>query len=172
MYNYSYDPNGNIKGLHRTTGNGTLGDDFSNYQYQNGTNKLTSVGNANSSQLYANYTYNELGQLVSEVQPAGNGYYINYNVSGKITGIYSDAGLTKLKVGYTYDESGNRISRTDNTGAIPVTAYYVYDASGNSTAIYTGTSLTEMPFYGSERLGTYTLANNSYAYELRDSEPG
>ncbi|MBB6499355.1 RHS repeat domain-containing protein [Pedobacter cryoconitis] len=166
--NISYDANGNLKGLQRTSSSGTLADDFSNYQYQSGTNKLNSVGNANNSTVYANYTYNSLGQLASETQ-TGSNYYINYNVNGKITGIYADASLTQLKIGYAYDESGNRISMTDNTGTTPVTTYYVYNTAGNSAAIYTGTTLTEMSVYGSSRLGTYTLAANAYAYELRDN---
>ena len=90
-------------------------------------------------------------------------------MTGKITGIYADAAMKQLKIAYTYDELGKRISRTDYMGTNPSTTYYVYDSQGNSLAIYNGTALTEMPFYGADRLGTYTLANNNYVYELRDN---
>ena len=168
--NLNYDANGNIKGLQRTNTAGALSDDFSSYQYQSGTNKLNSVGNSSNANAYASYTYNELGQLKSEVKTGSPfNYYVKYDVTGKITGIYADAAYATLKVGYAYDEAGNRISRTDNTGPSPVTTYYVYDASSNSMAIYTGATLSEMPFYGADRLGTYTVSGNNYVYELRDN---
>ncbi|UEG55319.1 hypothetical protein LLH06_10140 [Mucilaginibacter daejeonensis] len=77
--------------------------------------------------------------------------------------------MTDLKVSYTYDEAGNRISRTDLTGSTPAITYYMYDPSGNILAIYNGSNITEAPIYGSGRLGTYTYASNAYAYELRDN---
>jgi RHS repeat-associated protein len=167
----NYDANGNITGLQRNNQTGALVDDFSKYNYQAGTNKLLSVGNAASPNGFGTYTYDALGQLTSaqEADKASTAIYPKYDVAGKIVGIYSDAGLTQQKLGYNYDESGKRISRTDYTGSQPVTSYYVYDAAGNSMAIYTGTTLTEMPFYGSDRLGTYNVSGNSYAYELKDN---
>ncbi|WP_439698633.1 RHS repeat domain-containing protein [Mucilaginibacter sp. AW1-7] len=165
----TYDPNGNINGLQRTKGDGTLRDDFSKYTYQAGTNKLTSVANTAGSLTYASYTYDELGQLKSQTQ--GNATsYLKYDVTGKITGVYSDAAMTAANamVTYSYDESGNRIKTVNQNG----TTYYVYDASGNVMAIYTGASapvMSEVPVYGSDRLGTYYVAGNIYYYELRDN---
>jgi hypothetical protein len=132
---------------------------------------LLSVGNTASPNGFGTYTYDALGQMTSaqEADKAPTSIYPKYDVTGKITGIYADAALTQQKVGYLYDESGKRIGRTDYTGSQPVTSYYVYDASGNSMAIYTGTTLTEMPFYGSDRLGTYNVSGNSYTYELKDN---
>jgi YD repeat-containing protein len=132
---------------------------------------LLSVGNTASPNGFGTYTYDALGQMTSaqEADKASTAIYPKYDVAGKIVGIYSDAGLTQQKVGYNDDESGKRISRTDYTGSQPVTSYYVYDAAGNSMAIYTGTTLTEMPFYGSDRLGTYNVSGNSYTYELKDN---
>lgn len=97
--------------------------------------------------------------------------YVKYDVTGKITGIYTDAAMSTLKLAYAYDESGNRISRTDNTGPQPLTTYYVYDASGNVMGIHNGSTpvLIEVPVYGSNRLGTYFVAANNYVYELRDN---
>lgn len=97
--------------------------------------------------------------------------YLKYDVTGKITSIYTNAAMTTLKVAYSYDEAGNRISRTDNTGPQPLTTYYVYDASGNVMGIHNGSTpvLTEVPVYGSNRLGTYFVAANNYVYKLRDN---
>jgi RHS repeat-associated protein len=167
--NISYDANGNIAALQRTNSSGAVSDDFSNYAYQSGTNKLTSVGNTAGSTVYASYIYDELGQLKSQVQGA-NTSYIKYDVSGKITGVYSDAAMTpaNARITYTYDEAGNRIKSVSALG----TTWYVYDASGNVIAIYTGstgTTLAEVPVYGSDRVGTYYLAGNNYVYELKDN---
>jgi hypothetical protein len=96
-------------------------------------------------------------------------YHVKYDVTGRITGIYADAAMKQLKIAYTYDELGKRISRTDYTGTNPSTTYYVYDSQGNSLTIYKGTALPEVPFYKADRPGTYTLANNNYVYELRDN---
>lgn len=162
----TYDANGNINGLQRTNNAGALSDDFSKYTYEANTNKLTTVGNTAGTNNYATYTYDELGQLKSQNLVAGNiSTYLKYDVTGKITGIYSDAALTIPKVTYTYDESGNRI-KTVNTNS---TTYYVYDATGNVMAIYTGTTITELPVYGANRLGTYFASGNNYYYELRDN---
>lgn len=166
----TYDPNGNIKGLKRTNSTGVLSDDFSSYRYQANTNKLTSVGNNANPAAYATYAYDDLGQLKSETKTgAPFAYNLKYDVTGKITGIYADAALTQLKVAYYYDESGNRIARVDYTGTTPQTTYTVFDAGGNPMAIYNNTTLSEVPIYGSERLGTYSPTFNVYAYELRDN---
>ena len=168
-----YDANGNITGLQRTNGSGAVmdNDNFSKYSYQAGTNQLLGVGTSASSTAYAGYTYDEIGRLKSEtLTGAPNPYYLQYDVTGKITGIYSDASLSAqyLKESYSYDESGNRIKTVNSTG----TTYYVYDASGNVMAIYNGTTsptIAEVPFYGSDRLGTYFYSSSNYQYELRDN---
>jgi hypothetical protein len=59
---------------------------------------------------------------------------------------------------------GNRVNRTDYTGSSPVTTYYVYDAGGNSIALYADPTETELSVYGTDRLGTYTVAGGSYVY--------
>jgi len=158
-----YDYNGNITGIVRNDVNGVVRDNFNNYQYQANTNMLSSVGTVGNATSYATYAYDELGRLKSEVKTGGDTYNLAYDISGKITGIYDAS--NQLKVSFTYDENGSRISRTDATG----TTYYVYDSSGNTIAIYNGTTLTELPFYGADKLGVYTLANNNYVYELKDN---
>ncbi|HEY9003264.1 MAG TPA: RHS repeat-associated core domain-containing protein, partial [Mucilaginibacter sp.] len=166
-----YDANGNITGLQRTDGSGAVmdNDNFSKYSYQSGANQLLGVGTNSNPSAYASYTYDEIGRLKSEtLVGAPNPYYLQYDVTGKITGIYSDASLSaqSLTESYSYDESGNRIKTTNANG----TTYYVYDASDNVIAIYTGTAptITEAPFYGADRLGTYFYSGSNYQYELRD----
>jgi RHS repeat-associated protein len=169
----NYDANGNIQALQRTDGNGALSDNFSKYTYTLNTNKLTGVGTTGSPSAYAGYTYDEIGRLKSESQTGTTApqYYLQYDVTGKVTAIYSDAGMTTLVTGYTYDEAGNRIKTVNATG----TTYYIYDPSGNVLAIYSATTalptpvLAEVPVYGSDRLGTYFKPATNYVYEIRDN---
>ncbi|HEY9000684.1 MAG TPA: putative Ig domain-containing protein, partial [Mucilaginibacter sp.] len=162
--NIKYDPNGNITSLKRT---GTNPDDFSDgYTYGVGTNQLTNVHDATKNADYANYTYNEIGQLKSEtLTGAASPYYLQYNVMDKVTGIYSDQLMSTPLETFSYDELGNRVKTVNANG----TTYYVYDASGNVMAIYNGTSISETPVYGSNRLGTYFYSSSNYQYELRDN---
>jgi len=176
----TYDPNGNITGLQRTDKNGGTPTDIFTYNYPATNNQLTSVTNGGAStnaQPYGTYTYDEIGRLKTQVvvgkDKDGNltttNTYLQYDVSGKITGIFSAPAMTpaSLVESYTYDESGNRITVTNANG----TTYYVYDASGNTLAIYKGTTpaLSEVPIYGSSRLGTYFVTGAYCVYEIRDN---
>ncbi|MDB5089167.1 MAG: repeat-associated core domain protein [Mucilaginibacter sp.] len=171
----TYDANGNITALQRTNSGGTLSDNFTKYTYQANTNKLNSVGTTAAPTAYASYAYDELGRLKSEVQTGTSAptYYLQYDVTGKITAVYSDAAMTapNLKASYIYDENGNRIKTINATA----TTYYIYDASGNVLAIYTSTTaaptpaLAEVPVYGNGRLGTYFKPGANFVYEIRDN---
>jgi RHS repeat-associated protein len=171
----TYDANGNIMSLQRTDKTGAPADIFTKYTYQANTNELTSVGTIAAPTAYASYGYDEIGRLKSELQTGTTApkYYLQYDVTGKITAVYSDLAMTapNLKVSYFYDESGNRIKMVNAIN----TTYYVYDASGNVLAIYTSTTaaptpaLAEMPVYGSGRLGTYFKPGANYVYEIRDN---
>ncbi|MDB5089169.1 MAG: repeat-associated core domain protein [Mucilaginibacter sp.] len=126
--------------LQRTNSAGAATDNFTKYTYQANKNKLNSVGTTAAPTAYASYAYDELGRLKSEVQ-TGTGaptYYLQYDVTGKIIAVYSDAAMTapNLKASYTYDENGNRIKTLNSTA----TTYYVYDAIGTVLAIYTSTT--------------------------------
>lgn len=159
----SYDANGNIKTLNRTNSAGASTAAF-NYNYQNNTNKLASVDN------YASYSYDVLGQMTGQQRANGQGFYVDYDVNGKVTAIYSDVAKTQLRISFAYDEGGLRIRKTDHIQN--VTSYYVHDASGNVLAIYDnkGTALQqkEIPVYAASRIGMYNRAGNSYQYELTD----
>jgi RHS repeat-associated protein len=164
----TYDAHGNLQSLVRTNSSGAAVDNFTTYGYQANTNKLAAVGNTTST--YATYAYDDLGQMTSEVRAVGGGYYLSYDVSGKVTAIHSDVNRTQLRVSYAYDEGGRRVRKTDHVQNF--STYYAYDASGSVLAIYdnNGSALQqkEVPVYASGRLGMYYRQANSYQYELSD----
>lgn len=95
---------------------------------------------------------------------------ISWTVYGKIQTITKTDGSV---INYTYDASGNRISKTvqsTNEGvASTVSTYYVRDASGNVMSIYeSGTpavnnnhlTQSEIDLYGSSRLGVYNVSTD------------
>ena len=163
-YDLTYDANGNINTLKRTNAAGASTANFV-YTYLANTNKLSIVSNYATS-----YTYDAIGQMNSQVKTGGVGYYLNYDAYGKVTAIYSNATKTTLRVSFDYDESGNRIRKTDHT--LNTITYYVYDALGNMLAVYDnkGTAMLqkELPIYAESRIGTYNKLNNNYQYELTD----
>jgi RHS repeat-associated protein len=161
----SYDANGNIITLNRTNSAGTAIANYG-YTYQAKTNKLTSVSGYSTS-----FAYDSLGQMVTQVRTAGSqGYYLDYDVNGKVTIVYSNPAKTIKRVSFGYDESGNKIRKTDHI--LNTITYYVNDASGNLLAVYDnkGTAMgqKEVPIYAASRLGMYNRAGNSYQYELTD----
>jgi RHS repeat-associated protein len=184
----SYDANGNILSYLRngnTTGLRTQAQmDDLDYSYYVNTNRLRHVTDAvNSSfttdiedietQNTDNYIYDEIGNLVID---KAEGLYdasdptkkmIEWNVYGKISKI------TKIKSGvttvieYTYDASGNRITKTvipPSGGGGAKTTAYIRDASGNVMAVYENgnndvnsghLTQTEVHLYGSSRIGLW-----------------
>jgi len=181
---YSYDPNGNIKTLKRYDGTGNKIHDLTyTYAYdlsgtsQKFNNMLQTVKNNGSS--FRDYHYNEIGQMNSQDNATGADQIVDYDVTGKVTDVYSDVSKTVKTTHYTYDDRGFRLSKEtyDNTGHLQFTTWYIRDASGNVMSIYDqqanapNISLTETPIYGSGKLGVYrTKANGGgeYVYELTD----
>ncbi|RKO68256.1 hypothetical protein D7322_28170 [Sphingobacterium puteale] len=159
----SYDGHGNLLKLQRTNGAGTTVNNFT-YNYQAGTNKLSSVTG------YASYGYDAVGQLASQVKGTA-GMYLDYDVSGKVTSIYSDAAKSVIMLSFAYDEGGNRIMKKDHrTNAI---TWYSYDVAGTLLAVFESKSggalqLIEQPVYGSGRLGMLNRLGSSYSYTLTD----
>ncbi|MGJ1267265.1 RHS repeat domain-containing protein [Sphingobacterium spiritivorum] len=163
-HNLSYDLHGNLRSLQRTNSSGT---DLSNftYNYAANTNKLSSVPG------YADYTYDAIGQLASQIK-GGAGMYLDYDASGKVSRIYSDAGKSVVMLSFVYDESGNRIRKQDHrTGSV---TYYSYDAGGSLMAIYDNAGsggairLAEQPVYAANRIGIYYRQAGNYQYTLTD----
>ena len=133
------------------------------------TNQLSSIRRADSgrstnpnelaTQSAFNYTYNEIGQLTEDDRQGNHG--VTWNVYGKILSLSDSTNA----ITFTYDASGNRISKT----AHGITTWYVRDAQGNVMSVYTqgngaihGDSLTqtEADIYGSSRLGLLNLSVN------------
>ena len=164
--NVSYDPNGNIL-TYRRDGKAATGLDMDKmrYVYTPGTNKLdhiydtvpaSSTYDDIDSQDPLNYHYDAIGQLVYD--GASRISNITWTVYGKIASI-TKGDSTLL---YTYDPSGNRISKSVVHGSDTLTTWYVRDAQGNVLSVYTygdpavhGRDLTqtELDIYGSSRLG-------------------
>jgi YD repeat-containing protein len=114
-----------------------------------------------------NYGYDAIGNLTSDVKEGITS--VLWTVYGKIKEINKTTSAvtgTVQKISYTYDASGNRLSKTvTKVGtANDVTTWYVRDASGNIMGIYEAVSetpnvaatavfLVEHDLYGSSRLG-------------------
>lgn len=103
-----------------------------------------------------NYDYDEIGNLIKD--GTENITNIEWNVYGKISSIQK-TGVGTIE--YTYDASGDRISKKVGSKE----TWYVRDASGNVMSIYTvdptvnSSHLTqsEIHLYGSSRLGVYNV---------------
>ncbi|MHA4810293.1 RHS repeat domain-containing protein [Flavitalea flava] len=160
----SYDPSGNIMTYLRrgtTDGGKQRGMDSLSYDYYPTTNQLKHIGdNAAYSGNYtedidnqtdaANYTYDAIGNLKTDIASSITGTGVEWTVYGKIAAI-TKAGSTMT---YTYDASGNRITKTVGN----VTTVYVRDAQGNVMSVYQKTGSNplqqqETHLYGSSRLG-------------------
>ncbi len=180
----SYDANGNILNYLRNSNAARPGAmDNMAYSYKPGTNQLDKVvDNAadvatneydnykdiKQGQNNGNYTYDEIGNLISDASEQITN--IVWTVYGKIKSITKGPeGLgEQTTIEYTYDASGNRISKRILPPALsPVpgsSTFYIRDASGNVMSLYTlsgdggpiypiALKQTEVHLYGSSRLG-------------------
>ena len=165
-----YDANGNILRYFRngTTTNGSpLAMDSLTYKYKMGTNQLDHVHDAVPATNYSvdidnqdtlNYTYDNIGNLTSDVKEGIDNIY--WTVYGKIDSIHKTSGVT---IKYRYDASGNRIYKVVHTATNNNYTSYVRDASGNVMSVYIATDTansghlmqSEVDLYGSNRLGVW-----------------
>ncbi|MBS1512422.1 MAG: hypothetical protein JST86_16370, partial [Bacteroidetes bacterium] len=174
----NYDPNGNILKYVRhgaTALSGGITMDSLSYGYNfdgNGllmNNKLRHVKDPVSSGNYTddidnqsddNYTYDSIGNMISDAQ--SNITAVTWTVYGKIKKITKSSGDSVV---YSYDATGNRISKIVYVSGVATKTVYVRDASGNVMSLYakdatinSGTlSQTEVSMYGSSRLGVWNL---------------
>jgi len=174
----SYDANGNIQSLQRTDQTGATTDNFS-YSYKPNTNQLASVHTGSQSgATVLDYDYDELGQMIRQ-RDGQDQRYFTYDITGKTTGVYLNVDLTHPLVEYAYDDRGFRVRQTvyPATGGPAHVTTYVRDVAGNLMALYEQENSTspavrsEVPLYGSGRLGTLAHLSNStddYRYELTD----
>jgi hypothetical protein len=167
-----YDANGNITNYLRNGATSNIAMDELRYGYNKDVatgrllnNKLRHVKDAVPNTNYTediddqaddNYSYDAIGNLIADNKEGITA--ISWNVYGKISSITKTLGGVTTNISYTYDASGNRISK--KVGA--VTTWYVRDAQGNTMAVYTvgdnnvntgKATLTEQHLYGSSRLG-------------------
>ena len=184
-----YDLNGNIMQLKRTayTNAGSNAMDNLTYTYYPFTNRLRQVTDADGDKGLGdlasqtdpdNYTYNKIGQLVSNTQD--NSQYFQYNAYGTAKNISKwvtiGANTYNPNISLYYDAQGFRTKKIEKRPKAGVpnayftyTTYYVNDVNGNPVAVY-GTGGKEMPIYASGRVGS--IKDNgttvSYEYELTD----
>ncbi len=177
----SYDANGNILSLRRTNQTGAVTDDFA-YTYKANTNQLKEVhtGSATGATVL-DYDYDELGQMTRQRDEQGQRYF-TYDVTGKTTGVYTDANHTQPVVTFAYDDRGFRVSKTTYVaGAATQITTYVRDVAGNILTVYNqpapaaAVQRAEVPLYGASRLGSLTHLDDGtaaglddYRYELND----
>ena len=110
-----------------------------------------------------NYGYDELGNLVRDVQEEIAS--IKWTVYGKMKKITRNSGSSKADLEFGYDASGNRLWKKvtpKGSGAVTSTYYYLRDAQGNEMCRYVKYTNTnsqlmyvaqEHSIYGSSRVG-------------------
>ncbi|MCC3157863.1 hypothetical protein LJ737_11490 [Hymenobacter sp. 15J16-1T3B] len=169
-----YDLNGNIQRLRRRDAAGFATDDFT-YRYAAGTNRLLGADNQAGSAVM-DFDYDATGQMTRQRDEQGQ-RYLSYDLTGKVTGVYRDAAHSQPVVTFTYNDHGFRASKTSYQNGLGLTTHYVRDLMGNVLSTYereagTGAAVrTEVPLYGSSRLGLLTrLADGKLdaRYELND----
>ncbi|MFN7954406.1 MAG: RHS repeat-associated core domain-containing protein [bacterium] len=126
----SYDPNGNRESIAYPNGVTT------SYQY-NEQNRLTLLEHATASSTLAAYSYT-LGPSGNrtdvEEQPSGRTIHWDYDDLYRLTGeAITDSVNGNRTQGFTYDDVGNRLERTDSTLSGPTT--YAYDNADHLTSI-------------------------------------
>jgi RHS repeat-associated protein len=183
MTTISYDLNGNLQSLKRDGNNiGAAGNPYKmdelQYAYSSTPNRLTAVNDVVAANVRQEdvdagvFTYDAIGRMI--VDGTRSAKY-TYNIYGMVTSV-RDAVTNELKVTYTYDDGGLKLSRTTYSGgAAVIVNYYVNDASGSLVAVYdkdntNSVRLIEQTIYGAGRLGTYYALTNKYVYELNDHQ--
>ena len=159
-YQYEKDATGNIlsnklRYVHDQVADGNYTEDINNQT----TLTLLQVQNERSASVSSdNYQYDAIGNLIKDTKEAITN--ITWTVYGKIQSITKTTGA----ISYTYDASGNRISKLANG----IETWYVRDASGNVMSVYTkdatintgNLTQTEIHLYGSSRLGVLNTTTN------------
>lgn len=163
----SYDPNGNILAMKRYSDNSALQHNLS-YTYAPNKNTLNAVIG-----YVQNYEYDKIGRMIKADKTTGADQYVNYDVTGKVTKVFSDVARQNLLVEYKYDDRGFRMAKLDHQSQRAT--WYVRDASGNIINVYesaiTGAGLKniETPVYASGKIGTYySGVEPKMSYELTD----
>lgn len=176
-----YDLNGNISALQRNANILEPSNFFSQnftYRYKENTNMLQDVLNVKGQDesMFRQYKYDDLGQMIQETQ-GDQSKFVAYDVSGKVIGVYTDEAHTQAVVTFTYDDRGFRLSKVsyDESHNPKQHTWYVRDASGAMLGTYEKIigvdddfKLSELPVYGSGRIGLYKPDYGLTLYELAD----
>src|SRR5690554_4992180 len=118
------------------------------YEYNTGTNRLRNTDPVDGE----NYTYDEIGNLISDVEEGIDN--IVWTPSGKVRKVEK---ADNSSISFRYDASGNRIAKI----AEGDTTVYVRDASANVMGVYKNDTLIEQSIYGSSRLGLMTSSSKT-----------
>ena len=179
---YSYDANGNISTLLRNAyGTNYRMDEFT-YNYGSNKNSLAYVADAVSTvnwgdlpnQSAANYSYDELGRLQSDVQGDKK---LEYNSSGLLTTVKTQDN-SKIRLITNYNERHQNVRQVNYTaaGSVAKTTYRVYDVGGKLLAEYEkpaggSLNLSKTFVHGVERAATAIHSSGEieeYHYEVKD----
>jgi YD repeat-containing protein len=175
----SYDPNGNIL-TYKRHGDAARGlmDDMT-YHYKPNTNQLDRVvddaadvadldykkyNDIKRNQTAGNYAYDKIGNLIQDRSEGID--LVEWTVYGKISKIIKTKNGATTTITYTYDASGNRLTKQVEAPLVGLTStMYVRDASGNVMATYDWKEgdykLAELHKYGSSRLGMVQVTKQS-----------
>ena len=180
---YAYDANGNLTRLSRFATSTSSAMDSLNYYYSSSLrpNLLSSVTDNVSptsydddidNQLPGNYSYDSIGNLVSDLQSKAS---ISWDPYQKIRKVIRNITVLGTGGSYTYDQTerfdydpqGQRTSKkmTKSYNLDSTAHYYLRDAQGNAIAIYKKTYVNiglsstyiqaECNIFGSSRVGVY-----------------
>jgi RHS repeat-associated protein len=185
----AYDANGNMLYLQRTNSAGAVSDRLT-YNYLNtntgngsvtdyNTNRLHSIRQnaSGTDQPYAEYVYNERGQLINEnTQNASQSKYIKYDITGKVIAVARDDQFNQKVVEFVYNEEGQRIVKKsyNNLYEPSEITYYAGDVTYTQQVTGGGTVLgpvipQEYEIQGANgRLGVFFRQLPAYEYELSD----
>ena len=166
-----YDAHGNLGQLIRKGG---VGQNLAKYTYQYAGNQLEQIKQGNKTLM--TYEHNALGQLEEKTEEGQTAYY-TYDAFRRMVGVYADEARRQAVATFSYDERGNRLSKTayDASGQASFTTWYVHDAAGRLMSLYadneqddTPPAPYEVPVYGAGRLGQYRVLEQTYYHEVQD----
>ena len=122
--------------------------------------------------LRTDYTYDELGRAITEIDSNGVEKDYTYDVSGNLkTSVLKVNGVTEKNMSYTYDKK-DRLSEVYEAGTLVAT--YTYDDNGNRSSLTYGNGTRTDYAYNLANLvtslqnkkGTTTLSGYSCTYYL------
>ncbi|MCB5445342.1 RHS repeat-associated core domain-containing protein, partial [Intestinibacter bartlettii] len=150
-YTYTYDKNSNIKSEsiinNYPTNDSDKVDEKRLYEYDNlaRLTKSDIVNNKNNQTSYYNYTYDEVGNVISKAEILSD--------TEKNATVYTYNALNQLKTSKTTDAVNNKLTSDK---------IYTYDQNGNNTKeVDSSKNVTkEMTYDVDNRLDTYTLTEN------------